>query len=96
MTVEKILRVGDLREVLNLLHGEEISFSRMVEILNEKIDERIKSRNKVMANLASQAPLWNSTKEEDFDYCTCKGGNKAGFVALDEGRLGCGICGKPF
>lgn len=96
--VTKYIKVTDLREVLTLLQKEEISFSRAVEILNEKVENVIESRNKVFSELTSQAPLWKTdiiekVNEESF-YCKCDSGN-TGFVALDESRLGCGICGKP-
>ncbi len=52
--MEKIFKVAQVRDLLNQVHNEKISFSRMVEILNEQasghitkiqaksIDEKIK------------------------------------------------------
>lgn len=88
----KYIKVTDLREVLNLLQKEEISFSRAVEMLNEKVENVLESKREVFSELASQAPLW---KDNDDFYCKCGADGKAGFVALDESRLGCGVCGKP-
>ena len=39
--MKKLLRVGDVREILDKLGREEISYSRMVELLNERANERL-------------------------------------------------------
>jgi hypothetical protein len=50
----KYLKIADLRHVLDLLYAEEISFSRMVEILNERIAEKLNNNltNQTMTDLS--------------------------------------------
>lgn len=40
---KKYVTITDLRYVLDLYNNEEISFSRMVEILNENVENKIKN-----------------------------------------------------
>lgn len=39
--MEKIFKVAQIRDLLNQVHNEKISFSRMVEIMNEEINNEI-------------------------------------------------------
>ena len=41
----KLIITGDLRDAIDSYNREEISYSRMVEILNEKANERLKAIN---------------------------------------------------
>lgn len=43
---KKYVTITDLRYVLDLYNNDEISFSRMVEILNENVEERINNNSK--------------------------------------------------
>lgn len=53
----KYIKIADLMEVLALLKRKEVSFSRAVEMLNEKVENVLESINKVFSELALQAPL---------------------------------------
>jgi len=38
----KILKGGDVREIMDQYDREEISYSRMVELLNERVEDNLK------------------------------------------------------
>lgn len=40
--MKKIFKVAQIRDLLNQVHNEKISFSRMVEIMNEIANKEIK------------------------------------------------------
>ena len=41
----KLIKVADLKDVLNAYYKEEISYSKMAEILNNTANERLKAIN---------------------------------------------------
>ena len=69
----KILKIADVREVLDKLGREEITYSKMVELLNIKINERLDiysvshQRELLLAYEQSKCPKtwWMSKSQAD-------------------------------
>lgn len=67
MEYVKILKIADVREALDKLGREEITYSKMVELLNVKINEQLST--KVINNRLSEmiADLDNKVQNTDYD-----------------------------
>jgi|TARA_B110000908_G_C10237889_1_gene444410 hypothetical protein len=67
----KLVITGDLRDVIDSYNREEISYSRMAEILNNKANERLKA--------ITVTPCCKSDSEQLCTNCQCKPTQKLGF-----------------
>ena len=88
----KLIKTADLRDVLDSYNREEISYAKMVDILNEKANERLKAIN--YSQCCTQLPikeLPNCNRVEVIDqngrsYVNWKPTNKVRLSMQDEGR----------